>query len=514
MDGMTHNALPPIALSEDLLTRIRRDADNDSAHTLALNAVTSTSVDTVAVNRRAIVALDPTVALKTDSLPVTDQKQSGRCWMFATLNVFRHEVARTLGVESFEFSQAYLQFFDKMEKANYFLRAVAALYSGQWTAVDGPDVTATASGADVSAGGSTEAGSVAPTSETQERLIDLLYQFGVGDGGQWNFCINLINKYGAVPKYAMPETQSSSNTRHMDRALHRVLRSAALRLKDLYSAGQQTEATISADAVIAAALRDVHRVLSIHLGTPPTEFDWHYRTKDKEFHRVGRMTPREFAAQYLPSDLHNYVDLVHDPRPETPTGRRYTTQAQNNCWGTQAFTFLNVPLATLKEATLNRLHAGKPVYFACDVNRQFRSDLGVWDRHLMELNDVYGVESIITDPPREAETVALSESGRLSAMSKADRMRTAESRLTHAMVFTGVDEVDGAVRAWRVENSWGTKAHKEHSEIANGGFGTMSDTWFDDNVFHVVVHRDDLPKDLLPLVDQEPTLLPLWDPMV
>ena len=305
-----------------------------------------------------------------------------------------------------------------------------------------------------------------------------------------------MKKYGVVPKYVMPETRSSSSTSHMDRALNTIVRKAALQLRDALDSERDTHTEgFDPNGIIASALRDVHRVLSIHLGVPPTEFVWQYRDKDNTFHRGGTYTPQQFAEEFLPDDLDNYVNIAHDPRADVPVGHRYTTQFQNDMWGTEDFTYLNVDRDTMKSLAIERLRKDKPVFFSCDVNRQFRADLGVWDADLIQLDQLYGITTTTT---------------------KADRMLTSESRLTHAMVFTGVDfDTDSDTpRRWRVENSWGTKHHKEHKEIAGKGYGTMADSWFNDSVFHIVVHRDELPDELRAHLDDEPTVLPLWDSMV
>lgn len=468
---------PLTALSDTRLSELRANIADDTTHRVAMNAVTTTDVDHVALNRDAVVALDESSEIKLDSLKVTDQKQSGRCWMFAALNVFRHDIARSLNLEDFEFSECYLQFFDKFEKANYFLRSVAGLYDGSITSADSPSHTGSAQ-------------------ELRDRAIDTLFTFTVSDGGQWSYVVNLVKKYGVVPKYVMPETQSSSSTSHMDRALNTIVRKAALQLRDALDTERDTHTEgFDPNGIIASALRDVHRVLSIHLGVPPTEFVWQYRDKDNTFHRGGTYTPQQFAQEFLPDDLDNYVNIAHDPRADVPVGHRYTTQFQNDMWGTEDFTYLNVDLDTMKSLAIERLRKDKPVFFSCDVNRQFRADLGVWDADLIQLDQLYGITTETT---------------------KADRMLTAESRLTHAMVFTGVDfDTDSDTpRRWRVENSWGTKHHKEHKEIAGKGYGTMADSWFNDSVFHIVVHRDELPDELRAHLDDEPTVLPLWDSMV
>lgn len=448
---------PPLSpeLTPGLLAGLRETATGDRALRIARNAVTAADVNAVALNRDAVVALDPTTEVKLDTLGVSDQKQSGRCWMFAAYNVFRHRIAEELGVKEFEFSHVYLQFYDKIEKSNHVLRSLEKQFRAGVTDLD-------------------------------DRTNAALLQGAASDGGQWNYFTNLVAKYGAVPSYAMPETFGSGRTSQLDGRLRTVLRRGALRLRSAVGAGDT-------EAVIAETLADAHRVTAIHLGLPPSEFTWQYRDSDNGFHRGGTYTPRQFAAELLPDDLDEYVCVVHDPRHAD--GQAFSISHENNVWGTRDFSYVTADIDTLRHLVTTGLDAGEPVWFACDVNRQFVAKNGVWDADLLELDALYGTDSTST---------------------KAGQMDTAESRLTHGMVFTGYDRSpSGAVR-WRVENSWGTKGHAEHTDLAGAGYGTMADNWFAENVFQVVVPRrflTDLTDALAALDRGDTTDLPIWDAM-
>ncbi|MEY8566037.1 C1 family peptidase [Corynebacteriaceae bacterium 7-707] len=460
------------ALTPDRLTALRDAAAGDRALRIARNAVTAADVNAVALNRDAVVALDPTTEVKLDTLGVSDQKQSGRCWMFAAYNVFRHRVAERLGVKEFEFSHTYLQFHDKIEKSNHVLRTLETLFREGVTDLD-------------------------------DRTVAALLQAPASDGGQWNYFTNLVAKYGVVPSYAMPETFASGRTPQLDGRLRTVLRRGALRLRDAVTAGdgtaETTEATEATEKVIAETLADAHRVTAVHLGLPPTEFTWQYRDSDNRFHRGGTYTPQQFAAEMLPDDLDSYVSVVHDPRH--PEGRAFSVTHENNVWGTRDFSYVTAGVDTLRRLVTDSLDAGEPVWFACDVNRQFVPTTGVWDAELLELDALYGTDTATT---------------------KAEQMATAESRLTHGMVFTGYDRSPAGELRWRVENSWGTKSHAQHTDLAGDGYGTMADNWFADNVFQVVVPRRRLTDpsgsadftDALAALDRgDTTDLPIWDAM-
>ncbi|MBC3185655.1 C1 family peptidase [Corynebacterium sp. zg-331] len=427
-------------LTPQELARLRESVDTPQVR-MATNAVTITDVDEVALDRRAVVALSAPPETRLDSLKVTNQKQSGRCWMFAALNVFRHRIARDLGVQDFEFSEAYLQFYDLLGKAEVFLDAISQHLD-----------------------------------DLDDRRAHALLQAPVGDGGEWNYLVHLVERYGAVPKYAMPETHSSSHTVHLRRALNTVLRRGVLRLRK----GHTTKEEI---------LRDTHRILVIHLGVPPERFPWQYRDKEGVFHREGEVSPREFASRYLPDDLGDYVVLGHDPRPRREAGVRYAIDTQTNVPGTSLFTYLNAEMPDVTRAAAESVRAGEPVWFACDVNRQFHREMGVWDANLLGRDALYGVDTTTT---------------------KAQRMQTWESVLTHAMVLTGYD--DSPAR-WRVENSWGEEKHSAKNEAADKGYGVMSQAWFDQNVFAVAVRPQFVPEHLRAALGAEPRVLPVWDAM-
>ncbi|MGO1948158.1 MAG: aminopeptidase C [Mycobacteriaceae bacterium] len=455
---------PPLHAQQPLppLDSFATPAD-DPALRIARNAVTAADVNAVALNRDAVVALDPTTEIKLDSLGVSDQKQSGRCWMFAAYNVFRHRVAAELGLKDFEFSHTYLQFFDKLEKSNHVLRSLEQLFQAGATDLD-------------------------------DRTVANLLAGAASDGGQWNYFTNLVAKYGVMPKYAMPETFASGRTAQLDGRLRTVLRRGALRVRDAVAEGADTE------PVIADVVADAHRVIAVHLGLPPTEFTWQYRNSDDVFHDGGTLTPQEFASRYVPGDLDGYVSIVHDPRH--PVGQAFSISHENNVWGTPDFSYVTAGIDDLRTVALASLDAGEPVWFACDVNRQFVAKNGVWDANLLELDALYGTDS---------------------ATSKADEMSTAESRLTHGMVFTGYDRGSADSTSglrWRVENSWGTSSHAEHTELAGKGYGTMADSWFAGNVFQIVVPRRFLDASATTLTDAvaaldrgETTDLPIWDAM-
>ncbi|MEU3824107.1 C1 family peptidase [Streptomyces sp. NPDC029080] len=433
-------------LTPDQLEAFEKEFDARPANRLMQNAVTRTPVDDVALDRRILTGIDHSVSHHLDDWKATDQKQSGRCWMFAGLNLLRVGAARELGVKDFEFSQNYLLWWDKFERANHFLEAV----------VDTSD------------------------RDVDDRTVAHLLADPIGDGGQWNMFVALVAKHGLVPKSVMPETDSSSSTRAMNRSLQTLLRQGARDLRALAGAGTDAQRERKREVLSA-----VHRVLGIHLGTPPRRFLWQWEDKDKRFHRDGWLTPAQFAASYVRLPLEEYVCLVHDPRESSPVGRTFTVEYLGNVVDAPPVVYLNVPVGLLKQLAMDTIVGGEPVWFGCDVAKMMHADAGVWDAALFDYAAVY-------DAP--------------FTMDKADRLLHHDTQMTHAMLFTGVDVVDGSPRRWRVENSWGEKK-------ADKGFWTMNDSWFGEHVFEIAVRRSALPADLADALGRPPIVLPAWDPM-
>jgi bleomycin hydrolase len=428
------------------LELLRKDFTANPAYRLAQNAVTRVTVDDVAINREIINNVDHTLSTQLDDWKVTNQERSGRCWLFAGLNLLRVGVMRKTGIKDFEFSQNYAMFWDKIERANYFLEAIIET-----------------AGRDL-----------------DDRTVAFLLEEVAGDGGQWNMFAALVAKHGLVPKGYMPETQSSSNTARMNSILRYQLRQGTRSLR-----AAAAEGAAAARSVKAQILDSIYRVLCIHLGTPPDRFDWQWIDKDKQFHRDGVLTPQEFAAKYVDLPLDEYVCLVHDPRPSSPVGRTFTVEYLGNVVGGPQVVYLNVDMSVIKDIAAKTLQGGEPVWFGCDVGKMMSNDYGVWDASLYDLPSVYDAEF---------------------ELDKAARLAYHETQMTHAMLFTGVDVLDGVPRRWRVENSWGTDRGKD-------GFYTMNDSWFDEYVFEIAARRTALPADLQQALSAEPIVLPAWDPM-
>ncbi|MFY9916033.1 MAG: C1 family peptidase [Nocardioidaceae bacterium] len=441
------------ALNTDDLERFTKQFESNAAYRLAQNAVTTTSLEDVALDRSVVNQMATSMSTLLDDWEATNQKQSGRCWLFAGLNLLRAGAAKAMDIKDFEFSQNYLLYWDKLEKANFWLEAI----------IETAD------------------------REVDDRTVAHLLANPAEDGGQWNMFVALIRKHGLVPKAAMPETHSSSKTSSMNRTISELLRRAARDVRQQAANGASQE---QLREVKLSAVEAMHRVLCIHLGTPPTSVQWQWNDKEKVFHRDDTVSPQEFAQKYAGLPLDDYVCIVHDPRESSEVGRTYTVEYLGNVVGEPPVVYLNVSMQLIRDLTMAALRDGEPVWFGCDTGKMAHMDLGYWDERLFDYETVYDVDL---------------------SLDKADRLLHHDTLMTHAMLFTGVDVVTGpggveVPRRWRVENSWG-------SDKADKGFWTMNDNWFGEHVFEVAVRRSALPAELQDALDQEPVVLPAWDPM-
>ena len=436
------------SLTFDQITQFKNVFDTSETSSLMQNVVTQRDVNEVALNRGIVTESVHSFSNLLDDWSVTNQARSGRCWMFAGLNMFRVESKDVLNVKEFEFSQNYLMFWDKIERANFLLEAI----------IDTAD------------------------KPIDDRTVSWLLQRGVEDGGQWDMFVSLVKKHGVVPKSVMPETESSSNSMRMNSMLNYQYRQGAKKIRDLYAQESGVDDMRESKKDTLSAM---YQILAIHLGCPPDQVFWQWRDKDGDFQRDGDMTPMEFAEKYIVTPMDDYVCLVHDPRKSNPYGKTFTIQYLGNVVDGPPIKYINVSIDVMKDIACRMIQDGKPVWMGCDTGKQMHRDLGIWDAELFDYPGVYETEF---------------------SMDKSERLEYHQTRMTHAMLFTGVDLVDGKPRRWRVENSWNDK-------VGDKGFCLMNDSWFAEYMFEISAPKSYLPKDILDAWDDEPIILPPWDPM-
>lgn len=433
------------AITSKTINSFKKNQEQNYA--AAQRAVTINGIYAASENN-ALSATNSTVfSYELESGSVTDQQDSGRCWLFSALNVLRHQIEKKLGIDSFELSQSYLYFYDKLEKSNSFYEQVIA------TAHDPLD----------------------------DRLVTRMFYSPQADGGWWEYAASLITKYGIVPKSAMPEAATTTNSRQLNILLDRILRKGALQLRRLVAEGKPEE---ELQAVKQTLLADVYRFLTISIGTPPTSFEFSYRDKNKKFHRIGPIAPLEFLREYSAIDLAQYISVINDPSPSKRYQQLYTFSHEGNVVGGRRPLFLNVDIETLKDLTLKQLQTGEAVWFGCDV-MQDTNKKGFMALDVYDFEGTFGIDMSLT---------------------KAERLASHETSVSHAMTITGVDIVKDKPVQWKVENSWGENRGLK-------GYYTMSNGWFDEHAFVSVIRRDILPEALQEALKGTPEVLPPWDPL-
>ena len=413
------------------------------------NAISHNGLLASLEKRSAAVENTPVFSLDLTKDKVSDQKASGRCWMFAALNTFRHKMIAGFQLEDFELSQAHTFFWDKYEKSNWFLEQVIATADQELTS----------------------------------RKVKFLLDTPQQDGGQWDMVVSLFEKYGVVPKSVYPESISSSNSRELNQILNKLLRQDAQILRELVAEGANSS---ELQAKKEELLQEVFNFLAINLGLPPRQFDFSYRDKDNHFHSESGLTPLTFYQKYVDLKLDDYVSIINAPTADKPYGRSYTVEMLGNVVGSKPVRYLNVEMNRLKELAIAQMQAGETVWFGSDVGQSSNRKAGVMAEGMHDFTASMDI--------------------RLT-QDKAGRLDYSESLMTHAMVLTGVDlDENGKAKKWKVENSWGEK-------VGNKGYFVASDAWMDEYTYQIVVRKEFLTAAELAAYEAEPLVLSPWDPM-
>ncbi|MBR6452338.1 MAG: C1 family peptidase [Lachnospiraceae bacterium] len=432
------------------LQKLEDSFQKDKANKVAMNAVTANGINAVAINPGARSKNRFGFSIEIEAGKVCNQKKSGRCWMFASYNLMRLEIMKKLNLENMELSQTYPLFYDKLEKANYFLENMLEL-------LDEP---------------------------VDSRVVSFLLQNPMEDGGQWDMFRSLTEKYGVVPKELMPETKVSENTSEMDTYLTTKLREYACTFRKKYAEGAKID-ELRADK--QEMLDTIYRILCICLGTPPKQFTWEVRDKDKNFIKVENITPQDFFTQYVGWDLSDYVTVINAPTQDKPYGKTYTVQYLGSVRdGKYPVKYLNLPMDDLRKLTIKQLKDGKGVWFGSDVGQFSEQKGGYLTSDILEIGELFQTSF---------------------SMTKEERLDYKDSCMTHAMVITGVDlDEKGKPIRWKVENSWG-------EDVGEKGYYVMDDKWFGEFAFQILLEKKYLNKEQKKQFELEPVMLKPWDPM-
>ena len=397
--------------------------------------------DLAKVNEQAEFTRDMfSINLKT--LPVTNQKSSGRCWIFAGCNVIREKVAKKYNLKDFELSQNYIAFYDKLEKCNYLLENIISL----------KDV------------------------ERDDRTLDNLLTVGIQDGGQWDLFVNIINKYGLVPKSAFPETFQSSNTYQIDNLLNKYIRKFAFEIRN-----SNEDISYKKDEF----MKNIYKILCSCFGVPPKTFSFEYVDKDKNYNIIKDLTPISFYKNIVQMDLNEYISIINSPTQDKPFNKVYTVDYIGNVIEGNEILYLNLDIERLKQLAIAQLKDGEPVWFGSDCTKSGDIDDGVWDDKSFDVDTLFQIDS---------------------TMSKGAMLDTRESAMNHAMVITGVNLDNNIPTKWKIENSWG-------DEKANKGYHVATDSWFSKFVYQIVINKKYLSDEEKNILNTERIRLKPWDPM-
>ncbi|WP_125761435.1 C1 family peptidase [Companilactobacillus hulinensis] len=433
-------------INNEILADFRKNLNQDATNNVLKNSVAQVGIFKAAENLDVKSKLNPTFNVQVKTGKVSDQKHSGRCWLFSALTTLRTEFSSKYDVKDFELSQNYSSFWDRLEKANYFYQGIiktAAL-------------------------------------PVEDRKVNSLFSYPNGDGGFWQFAVDLVEKYGVVPAYAMPETAVSNNTTEFNSVLGTMLRKNGIELRKLVNEGK-SEAEV--DQRVDEMLSEVYKVCVYAFGQPPVNFELSIRNdKDKMIEETS-ITPKEFLNKYFTINFDDYVDVLNAPQIDKEYGKLYNIEFEGNIVGKNATTFFNLPLSRLKEMAIAQLKDGKVVLFGNDVAKQSDRSKGLMSGNMYQYDKLFGIDT---------------------KMSRGEALDYKQASISHAMVLTGVNLVDDKPNRWKVENSWGEARGEK-------GYFTMDDDWFNDHAYDVVVNKKYLTGDELKMLDQEPVLLPAWD---
>ncbi|WP_334340680.1 C1 family peptidase [Companilactobacillus sp. HBUAS56275] len=433
-------------INKEILADFNKNLNQDASNNVLKNAVAQNGIYKASEDPEVKTKLNPSFNIMVNTGKVSNQKQSGRCWLFSALNTLRTEFALRNNMKDFELSQNYLSFWDRLEKSNAFYQQV----------LETADLP------------------------IEDRKVNDSFSSPNGDGGFWSSAVNLINKYGVVPNYVMPETSASENTREFDAVLNKLLRKNGIELRQLVKDGA---AQADIDKRVNEMLSEVYKICVYSFGLPPKNFELSLQTDNDKLIEEASITPKDFLKNYFTTNVNDFVTIENSPQKSKKYHQVYSIKNANNVIGGEEHKFLNLPMERLEELTIQQLKNNQLVWFGNDVLKQSDRKKGYLLGDLYQYDELFGIDSQIE---------------------KGLALDYGEAEVSHAMTITGVNLLNGQPNRWKVENSWG-------EDNGVNGYYMMDEKWFKDNTYEVIINKKYLTDEELAEFNQEPVVLPAWD---
>lgn len=436
-------------ITPEMMQQMKKSYGSNASDKALRNILVTNSPAKLALNYENVGAFDSHFSNKVESKAITDQKSSGRCWMFTGMNVLRNKAIRNHKLPAdFQFSQAYTFFYDQLEKSNLFLQAVIDTYKKDFT----------------------------------DKEVEWLFKNPLSDGGQFTGIANLVEKYGLVPAEAMPETYNTNNTSSISSLIQLKLREDGLELREMAAQKGMTPQKLQARKT--EMLSTIYRMLALTFGEPPAEFTWSQKNAKGEIVETATYTPKSFYEKFAKVDFSKFYMVMNDPTREYY--KVYEIQYDRHVYDGQNWKYLNLPMDEIAPMCIASIKDSTNMYFSCDVAKFLNRDKGFMDENNYDYASLFGTTF---------------------GMNKEQRVKTFASGSSHAMTLCAVDlDKDGKPLKWMVENSWG-------SSYGYQGFLIMTNAWFNEYMFRVVLEEKYIPANILALLNQKPIMLPAWDPM-
>lgn len=429
-------------ITNELLERYGKEYANDSAAHVLHAAMARTDLKELAFKPLTAAKLEGPFAIELKTHGITAQKKSGRCWFFATMNIMREVITEKLNLSEFKLSANYITFYDKLEKANNYLEMI----------IENAD------------------------KPLSDRMMEYL-SFGLGDGGYWDQAVDLVQKYGVVPEYVMPETFQAENTSSLLGVLNTLMKKDAAILRRKIAAGEDVT------ALKEDMLGEIYKALCIAFGAPVQKFDFCYRDKEGNYHVERDLTPKAFYDKYVGLELDNYITVHNEPTDRVPMHKAFTFHFFGNMADKDCLS-LNLPIDEFQELCVKQLKDNEPIWFACDSDKYGDRQLGIWDPNCFDYGGLLG--------------------GLNLDFSKEDRLNYKDTHGCHAMILVGVNfDAEGNPDRWKIENSWG-------GDLGKNGYFVCSQRYFEEYVLEAIINKKHLTDAQKAMLNEEPIRIAPW----